>query len=224
MFLLLLTLLTRPLGATAESSPPLVVATTAAQVYARQEKDSEIITSVARGEELLLLGQALGTTLWCMVKTPMGAIGWVQSADVSGVSFPEDPMPVDQDLNIFRSRPVPSVVQDQSGVSTQPGYQGPSGHSGPLTPEEQKADGKNIDVQKKEGMSNGPYQVIIDQNVRNLTECVAQADAADQTRWNKMCAVQGEQRGCALLTPVAVDLDKARRATIDECYKRFPEH
>ena len=218
VFLFLLSLLARPFCAAAENSPPLIFATTAAHLYARQEKGSEIITSLAKGEELLLLGQALSTTLWYMVKTPMGVIGWVQSADVSAVSSPDDPAAMGPDLTIFRSAPVPAVVYDQSGVIAHPGY------SSPIAPEEQKANGKNIDVQRKEGRSNVSSQVIIDQNVRNLGQCVARADAADQTRWNKTCAMEGKPRGCALLAPVAVDLDQSHRAAIDECYKHFPEH
>jgi hypothetical protein len=196
----------------------------AAHLYARQEKESEVITGLAKGEELLLLGQALGISLWYMVKTPKGAIGWVQSAVVSGVSSTEDPMTMELDPSIFRSQPILSAVDDQSGVITQAGYQDPGGHLGPLTSEEQKATDDNIDVQRKESRSSSPYQVIIEPNIRNLAACVAQADAADQARWNKTCALQGEPRGCALRAPVAVDLDQARRAYIDACYKRFPEH
>ena len=80
-----------------------------------------------------------------------------------------------------------------------------------MTPEEQKAAGKNIDFQRIESRANGPYQVI-GPEVRNFAQCVAQADAADQTRWTKTCAIQGKPRGCALLAPVAAGLDQAHRA------------
>ena len=172
---------------------------------------------------MLPVGQAIGAGLWYMVKTPKGAIGWVQSADVSGVSLPEDPMTIGPGLTIPGSQPVPAGAYDQPGMITQPGYQGPGGHPGPMTPEEQKAAGKNIDLQRIESRANGPYQVI-GPEVRNFAQCVAQADAADQTRWTKTCAIQGKPRGCALLAPVAAGLDQAHRAYIDECYKRYPEH
>ena len=222
-FLFLLSLLAPPFCSAAESSPTLMVTTMVAHLYARQEKDSEIITNLEKGEELLPVGQAIGTSLWYMVETLKGAIGWVQSVDVSSVSSPEDPMTIVPGLTILGSQPVPAGAYDQPGMITQPGYQGPGGHPGPMTPEEQKAASKNIDLQRIESRSNGPYQ-IIGQDVRNLAQCVTQADAADQTRWNKECAIQRKPRGCALLAPVAVDLDQAHRASIDECYKRFPEH
>jgi len=194
-----------------------------AYLYARQEKDSEIITNLEKGEELLPVGQVIGTGLWYMVKTPKGATGWVQSADVSGVSLLEDPMTIGPGLTTPGSQPVPAGAYDQPGMITQPGYQGPGGHPGPMIPEEQKAAGKNIDLERIESRSNGSYQVI-GQEVRNLAQCVAQADAADQTRWNKTCAIEGKPKGCALRAPVAAGLDQAHRAYIDECYQRYPEH
>jgi hypothetical protein len=222
-FLFLLSLLTPAFCSAAESSPTLIATAMGAQLYAHQAKDSEIITNLEKGEELLAVGQAIGTSLWYMVKTPKGAIGWVQSGDVSGVSLPEDPMTIDPGLTIPGSQPVPAEAYDQPGIITQLGYQGPGGHPGPLIPEEQKVAGKNIDLQRIGSRSSVPYQVF-GQEARNLVQCVAQADAADQTRWNKACAIQGKPRGCALLAPVAVDLDQAHRAYIDECYKHFPEH
>jgi hypothetical protein len=219
-FLFLLSLLAPPFCSAAESSPTLIVTTVVAHLYARQEKDSEIITDLEKGEELQPVGQDIGTGLWYMVKTLKGAIGWVQSADVSCVSLLEDPMTIGPGLTIPGSLPIPA---DQPGVISQPGYQNPGVYPGPMTPEEQQAAGKNIDLQRIESGSNGPYRVI-GPEVKNFAQCVAQADAADQTRWNKMCAIQGKPRGCALLAPVAAGLDQAYRAYIAECYKRYPEH
>ena len=222
-FLFLLIILAPPFCAAAESSPTLIVTATDAHLYAHQEKDSEIITNLEKGEELQAVAQAFGTDLWYMVKTLKGAIGWVQSADVAGSSLPEDPMTIGPALTNPGSQRVATVAYDQPGVITQPGYQGQDEHRGPMTAEEQRVAGKNIDLQKIESRSNGPYQVI-GQEVKNLAQCVAQADAADQISWNKTCAIQGKPRGCALLAPVAADLDRAHRAYIDECYKRYPEH
>jgi hypothetical protein len=170
MFLFLLSLLASPFCSAAESSPTLIVTTMVAYLYARQENESEIITNLEKGEELLPVGQVIGTGLWYMVKTSKGAIGWVQSADVSGVSLPEDPMTIG--LTVPGSQPVPAGAYDQPGMITEPGYQGPGGHPGPMTPEEQEAAGKNIDLERIESRSNGPYQVI-GQEVRNLAQCVA---------------------------------------------------
>ena len=148
-FLFLLILLAPPFCSAAESPPALTVTAMGAHLYARQDKESEMITNLEKGEQLLPVGQTIGTGLWYMVKTPKGAIGWVQSADVSGISLPEDPM-----TTIPGSRPVPAGAYDQPGMINQPGYQGPGGHRGPLTPEEQEAAGKNIDRQRIESRSN----------------------------------------------------------------------
>lgn len=222
-FLFLLILLAPVFCSAAEDSPTLIVTTMVAHLYAHQEKESEIITNLEKGEELLPVGQAIGNGLWYMVKTPKGAIGWVQSADLIGVSLPEDVITIGPGLIIAGNHPVPAGTHDRPGVIIQPGYQGPGEHPGAMTPEEQKAAGKNIDLQRIESGSNGPYQVI-GPEVRNFTQCLAQADAADQTHWNKACAIQGKPRGCALLAPVAAGLDQAHQSYIDECSKRFPEH
>ena len=147
-FLFLLILLAPPFCSSAESPPALTVTAMGAHLYARQDKESEMIINLEKGEELLPVGQAIGTGLWYMVKTRKGAIGWVQSADVSVVSLPEDPM-----ITIPGSRPVPAGAYDQPGMINQPDYQGSSGHRGPMTPEEQEAAGKNIDRQRIESRS-----------------------------------------------------------------------
>src|SRR5262245_8897717 len=139
-FLFLLILLAPPFCSSAESPPALTVTAMGAHLYARQDKESEMITNLEKGEELLPVGQAIGTGLWYMVKTRKGAIGWVQSADVSVVSLPEDPM-----ITIPGSRPVPAAAYDQPGMINQPDYQGSSGHRGHMTPEEQQAAGKKND-------------------------------------------------------------------------------
>src|SRR5262245_39806853 len=147
-FLFLLILLAPPFCSAAESPPALTVTAMGAHLYARQDKESAII-NLEKGEELLPVGQAIGTGLWYMVKTRKGAIGWVQSADVSVVSLPEDPT-----TTIPGSRPVPAGAYGQPGMINQPDYQGSSGHRGPMTPEEQEAAGKNIDRQRIESRSN----------------------------------------------------------------------
>src|SRR5262249_6725787 len=143
-FLFLVILFAPPFCSAAESPPVLTVTAMGAHLYARQDKESEMITNLEKGEQLLPVGQTIGTGLWYMVKTPKGAIGWVQSADVSGISLPEDPM-----TTIPGSRPIAGAY-DQPGMINQPGYQGPGGQRGPLTPEEQEAAGKNIDRQRIE--------------------------------------------------------------------------
>src|SRR5262245_36114945 len=63
-FLFLLILLAPPFCSSAESPPALTVTAMGAHLYARQDKESEMITNLEKGEELLPVGQAIGTGLW----------------------------------------------------------------------------------------------------------------------------------------------------------------
>jgi hypothetical protein len=90
MFLLLLVFFVPSLCFAAEAAPTLTVTAADAHLYARQDQESEVIAVLERGEELIPLAQAIGIGLWYMVKTPKGAIGWVQSADVKAVNRSEE--------------------------------------------------------------------------------------------------------------------------------------
>jgi hypothetical protein len=53
-------------------------------LYARQELDSDKITTLKKGEVLAPLAEAVGQQTWYMVKTQNGLVGWVRSVDVTG--------------------------------------------------------------------------------------------------------------------------------------------
>jgi hypothetical protein len=58
-----------------------------AYLYTRQDKHSDAITKLEQGEKLTPLGQAFGSgEAWYMVKTQKGAVGWVQSSSVRGLT------------------------------------------------------------------------------------------------------------------------------------------
>lgn len=60
----------------------LVVATKSANLYPRQDDESEKIDQLAQGEPLVPLVQSSGGNDWFMVKTQRGVIGWIKSGDV----------------------------------------------------------------------------------------------------------------------------------------------
>ena len=60
----------------------LVVAAQQAELFPRQDDQSEKITNLAQGEILVPLLQTAGGNDWYMVKTQKGLIGWVKSSDV----------------------------------------------------------------------------------------------------------------------------------------------
>jgi hypothetical protein len=79
----------------AETAPGLTVRESAA-LYARQELDSDKITTLKKGEVLAPLAEAVGQQTWYMVKTQNGLVGWVRSVDVTGAdqlrqAFKEQP-------------------------------------------------------------------------------------------------------------------------------------
>ena len=62
----------------------LVVSTSGAGLYPRQDEESEMITQLAQGEALVPMVQSIGGNDWFMVKTQKGVVGWIKSADVRG--------------------------------------------------------------------------------------------------------------------------------------------
>jgi hypothetical protein len=59
-----------------------VVGESGANLYARQDDESEIIAKLEGREELIPLAQAVERESWYMVQTQKGAVGWVKSSDV----------------------------------------------------------------------------------------------------------------------------------------------
>lgn len=78
---LVLVILLSSAGYTAESSK-LVVGASGAQLYERQNNQSNVVAVLEKGVELQPLAHAIGTASWYMVKTPQGYIGWVQGSEV----------------------------------------------------------------------------------------------------------------------------------------------
>jgi hypothetical protein len=68
----------------AEVTPGLTVGESGADLYARQDLDSDKIATLKKGEMLALMAETVGQQTWYMVKTQNGLVGWVRSADVSG--------------------------------------------------------------------------------------------------------------------------------------------
>ena len=60
----------------------LVVASPNADLFPRQDAESEKITQLSPGESLVLMVQSEGSNPWYMVKTQNGLVGWVKSVDV----------------------------------------------------------------------------------------------------------------------------------------------
>ena len=60
----------------------LIVAAKNAGLFPRQDDESEKITQLSEGENLVPMVQSEGSSPWYMVKTQKGLVGWVKSADV----------------------------------------------------------------------------------------------------------------------------------------------
>lgn len=60
----------------------LVVATSEAGLYPRQDEESQRLEQLGQGEVLTPMMQSAGGNEWFMVKTQKGVVGWVRSADI----------------------------------------------------------------------------------------------------------------------------------------------
>jgi len=64
--------------------PALTVEANEAVLYARSEEWADVMMQLSRGEKLIPMAQTVGgNTVWYMVKTQTGAIGWIKASDVS---------------------------------------------------------------------------------------------------------------------------------------------
>jgi hypothetical protein len=66
-------------GATA---PSLTARATGVALYPRQDATTDRIATLAEGEALFPLMEAIGVEVWYMVRTQRGLVGWVRAADV----------------------------------------------------------------------------------------------------------------------------------------------
>lgn len=60
----------------------LVVATKDANLYPKQDDESEKVAQLPKGEILVPMVQSSGGNDWYMVKTQKGMVGWIKSTDV----------------------------------------------------------------------------------------------------------------------------------------------
>ncbi len=69
-----------------KNTPILSVKGRETYLYARQEKHSEKVIKLEKGERLIPFASALGRNeRWYMVKTQNGVLGWVRSSDMVGI-------------------------------------------------------------------------------------------------------------------------------------------
>lgn len=62
----------------------LTVASKEASLYARQDAESDTVVLLSRGDRLVPMAQTVGgSSVWYMVRTEKGAVGWIKSSDVS---------------------------------------------------------------------------------------------------------------------------------------------
>ena len=82
--LLFLSVLVRTsLGFAADHAAMLTVTTQNAPLYASQDNEGKVVTTLRRGEVLKPLVQGVGSATWYMVKTAKGVVGWIQAVDVA---------------------------------------------------------------------------------------------------------------------------------------------
>jgi hypothetical protein len=71
------------LGFAADNAAMLTVTTQNAHLYASQDNEGKVVTTLRRGEVLKSLAQGIGFATWYMVKTSKGVVGWIQVVDVA---------------------------------------------------------------------------------------------------------------------------------------------
>jgi hypothetical protein len=81
--LFLSAVLATSVGFAAENGATLTVITQNANLYASQDNEGKVVTTLARGEVLKPLVQGVGFATWYMVKTSKGVAGWIQGVDVA---------------------------------------------------------------------------------------------------------------------------------------------
>jgi hypothetical protein len=67
----------------AQGSGTLSVRNAGTPLYARQDRESEPISQLQRGEALTPMAESVADEVWYMVRTQRGQIGWVRAVDVS---------------------------------------------------------------------------------------------------------------------------------------------
>jgi peroxiredoxin len=71
------------MGPVAPLPTALRVKNQASSLHAQQDSQSELMAKLARGDDLVVLGNASGAgEAWYMIKTKSGVIGWIKANDV----------------------------------------------------------------------------------------------------------------------------------------------
>jgi hypothetical protein len=66
----------------AAAAPALTAREPGTPLYARQDRESNPIIRLPKGEVLTPIAESVGQEIWYMVRTMQGQIGWVRAADV----------------------------------------------------------------------------------------------------------------------------------------------
>jgi hypothetical protein len=69
-------------AAAADAAPVLTARETGVALYARQDAETDRIATLAKGDILVPLVEAVGAETWYMVRTKQGLVGWVRAADI----------------------------------------------------------------------------------------------------------------------------------------------
>ena len=73
-----------PTGAyAADSSATLTVRNSGTPLYAQQDRETEPIMQLQKGDVLTPMAESVGQEVWYMVRTKQGQIGWVRAADIT---------------------------------------------------------------------------------------------------------------------------------------------
>ena len=67
----------------ADSPATLTVRDSGTPLYAQQDRETEPITRLQKGETLTPMAESVGQEVWYMVRTKQGQIGWVRAADIA---------------------------------------------------------------------------------------------------------------------------------------------
>jgi hypothetical protein len=66
----------------AAAAPALIAREPGTPLYARQDRESEPIIRLPKGEPLTPIAESVGSEKWYLVRTEQGQTGWVRAADV----------------------------------------------------------------------------------------------------------------------------------------------
>ena len=67
----------------ADSAAALTVRDSGTPLYGQQDRESEPIAKLPKGEVLTPMAESVGEEVWYMVRTKQGQIGWVRAADIA---------------------------------------------------------------------------------------------------------------------------------------------